>query len=93
MRALSQRLSSTLSYAFALLLGAALAAWILPPEMLVPRAGAGFAPQGDAAQHAIAQRYFIGDAWRWPPLLAANILPPEGLNIAFSDGIDQNEFV
>jgi hypothetical protein len=86
-RALSQRLSTTLSYAFALLLGAALAAWILPPEMLVPRAGAEFAPQGDAAQHAIAQRYFIGDAWRWPPLLAANILPPEGLNIAFSDGI------
>ncbi|NMJ43574.1 hypothetical protein GWK16_20170 [Roseomonas sp. JC162] len=87
MRDLSQRLSTTLSYAFALLLGAALAAWILPPEMLVPRAGAGFAPQGDAAQHAIAQRYFIGDAWRWPPLLAANILPPDGLNIAFSDGI------
>nr|WP_248291523.1 DUF6311 domain-containing protein [Neoroseomonas marina] len=84
---MSQRLSTTLSYAFALLLGAALAAWILPPEMLVPRAGAGFAPQGDAAQHAIAQRYFIGDAWRWPPLLAANILPPDGLNIAFSDGI------
>lgn len=84
---LSQRLSTFLSYGFALLLGVGLAASILPPEMLLPRAGAAWAPQGDAAQHAIAQRYFIGDAWRWPPLLAMNILPPEGLNIAFADGI------
>ena len=45
------------------------------------------APQGDAAQHAIAQRYFIQDAWHWPPLIAHNLLPPEGLNIAFADGI------
>lgn len=87
MRALSARLATALSYGFALLLGAALVAAIFPADVLLPRAGAAWAPQGDAAQHAIAQRYFLGDAWRWPPLLAANILPPEGLNIAFSDGI------
>src|SRR5687767_13857136 len=43
---------------------------------------------GDAAQQAIAQRYFIRDAWRWPPLFAANLNTSEGgLNIAFADGI------
>lgn len=86
-RALSPRLSTALSYGIALAVGLALVLQAFPAEFLFPRAGQGFAPQGDAAQHAIAQRYFLGDAWRWPPLLAANILPPEGLNIAFADGI------
>lgn len=69
------------------MLGAGLAALTFPVEFLLPRAGGDWAPQGDAAQHAIAQRYFIADAWRWPPLTARNLLPPEGLNIAFADGI------
>jgi hypothetical protein len=86
-RALSSRLSTALPYLFALALGLAVAATLFPVEFLVPQAGMGWAPQGDAAQHAIAQRYFIGDAWRWPPLVARNLVPPEGLNIAFSDGI------
>ena len=60
---------------------------MFPVDFLLPRAGMGWAPQGDAAQHAIAQRYLLGDAWRWPPLVARNLLAPEGLNIAFSDGI------
>jgi len=85
--ALSQRQHSLLAYAAALALGAALALATFPVDFLLPRAGAASAPQGDAAQHAIAQRYLIGDAWRWPPLIARNILPPEGLNIAFADGI------
>ena len=84
---LSPRLETALSYGFALLLGLALVLLTFPAEFLLPQAGAAWAPQGDAAQHAIAQRYFLGDAWRWPPLLAANILPPEGLNIAFADSI------
>lgn len=43
---------------------------------------------GDAAQQAIAQRYFIRDAWRWLPLFAANLNTSEGgLNIALADGI------
>lgn len=43
---------------------------------------------GDAAQHAIAQRYLIADAWRWPPTLAANLNTQEGgLNTAFADSI------
>lgn len=86
-RVLSSRLATALSYLFALALGLGLVAAVFPAEFLVPRAGMGWAPQGDAAQHAIAQRYVLGDAWRWPPLVARNLVPPEGLNIAFSDGI------
>lgn len=85
--ALSPRQHCLLAHAAALTLGAALVLTTFPPDFLVPRAGAPWALQGDAAQHAIAQRYLIGDAWRWPPLTARNILPPEGLNIAFADGI------
>lgn len=87
MRALTPRLATILSYGFALALGLALVAATFPAEFLIPRAGTPWAPQGDAAQHAIAQRYFLGDAWRWPPLLARNLIPPEGVNIAFLDGI------
>jgi hypothetical protein len=86
-RALSPRLATALSYLFALALGLGLVAALFPADFLVPRAGQGWAPQGDAAQHAIAQRYFLGDAWRWPPLLAGNLMGPGGLNIAFADGI------
>jgi hypothetical protein len=86
-RPLSPRIVASLSYALAALLGVALVAATFPAEMLLPRADGAFAPQGDAAQHAIAQRYFLADAWRWPPLVARNLLPPEGLNIAFADGI------
>lgn len=43
---------------------------------------------GDAAQHAIAQRYLIADAWRWPPTFAANLNTQEGgLNTVFADSI------
>lgn len=43
---------------------------------------------GDAAQHAIAQRYLIADAWRWPPTLSAILNTQEGgLNTAFADSI------
>lgn len=87
MRALSRRAETALSYGFALLLGAALVLLTFPADFLLPHAGSPWAPQGDAAQHAIAQRYLLGDAWRWPPLVARNLLPPEGLNIAFADGI------
>ena len=56
MRALSPRLATALCYIFTLGLGLAMVAALFPPEFLLPRAGMGWAPQGDAAQHAIAQR-------------------------------------
>jgi hypothetical protein len=84
---LSARIETFLAYGFALLLGVALVMAIFPVDFLLPRAGGPWAPQGDAAQHAIAQRYFLADAWRWPPLQVANLLASDGLNIAFADGI------
>ncbi|WP_237216609.1 DUF6311 domain-containing protein [Falsiroseomonas oryziterrae] len=72
----------------ALALGVALVAWIFPAEFLFPAAGEAFRPVGDAAQHVIAQRYLIADAWRWPPTFAANLNTQEGgLNTAFADSI------
>ncbi len=76
-----------LAYLLGGLFGLALALGLLPGGFLFPVAGSAWAPQGDAAQHAIVQGYFIRDLWRWPPLLAGNLMPPGGLNIAFADGI------
>jgi hypothetical protein len=75
------------TYLAAALLGLAQALWLFPGSFLFPIAGSAWAPVGDAAQHAIAQRYFIADAWRWPLLLARNMNVPDGVNIAFADGI------
>jgi hypothetical protein len=86
-RNLSPKLEAVLSYGAALLIGAALVLVTFPLDVLLPQAGSPWAPQGDAAQHAIAQRYFIGDAWRWPLLQVGNLLPPAGINLAFADGI------
>ena len=69
------------------LIGLAAAAATFPPEFLVPRAGQAFAPSGDAAQHAIAQRYFIAAPWGWPPLLITGLDAPRGTHLAFADGI------
>jgi len=74
-------------YLAAALLGLLQVALIFPAAFLLPHAGGDAAPVGDAAQHAIAQRYFIADAWRWPLLLARNMNVPDGVNIAFADGI------
>jgi hypothetical protein len=53
-------------------------------DFVVPRAGLDWRPVGDAAQHAIAQRHFLADAWRWPPLDVGTL---QGVNLAFLDGI------
>lgn len=61
---------------------------IFPSGFLFPMAGADARPAGDAAQHMIAQRYLIADAWRWPPTFAANLNTQEGgMNTAFADSI------
>jgi hypothetical protein len=62
--------------------------WVFPADILFPGAGASWRPLGDAAQHMIAQRYLIADAWRWPPTFAANLDTQEGgINTAFADSI------
>jgi len=75
------------AYLAALAAGLVHAALAFPVAFLIPGPEQGWAPLGDAAQHAIAQRFFVADAWRWPLLLARNMNAPEGVNIAFADGI------
>jgi hypothetical protein len=66
----------------------ALALGLFPIEVLLPPPEPGWRPAGDAAQHMIAQRYLIADAWRWPPTFAANLNTQEGgMNTAFADSI------
>ncbi|WP_291297592.1 DUF6311 domain-containing protein [Elioraea sp.] len=83
----SQGIPATAAYLGAGLIGLLQVLFIFPFTFLFPEAGRGWAPSGDAAQHAIAQAYFIRDSWHWPPLLALNLNTPEGTNIAFADGI------
>jgi hypothetical protein len=74
------------SYGFACGAGIFLAFWLLPASFLWPAIGLDARPVGDLAQHIIAQRYFLADSWRWPPLLAQT-LGEGGTHIAFADGI------
>jgi hypothetical protein len=78
---MSERLRA---YLPAALVGLALAIWLFPAEFLFPSAGLSWRPQGDAAQHAIAQRHFLAAPWRWPLLEVPTLL---GTNLAFMDGI------
>ncbi len=66
------------------LFGLGMAALLLPATFLFPGAGLPWRPVGDAAQHAVAQRFFIASGWGWPPL---DIGLMGGLNLAFADGI------
>jgi hypothetical protein len=43
--------------------------------------------QGDIAQHVVGQRYYIGDAWRWPLFFTPLLKLPDGVNIFMTDSI------
>lgn len=88
MPAVASGRSAFLAHAFALAIGIALALHIFPLDFLFPTAPSSWRPVGDAAQHMVAQRYLIADAWRWPPTFAANLNTQEGgLNTVFADSI------
>lgn len=75
-------------YLAALALGLVLAFFVFPLDFLFPSAGLPWRPAGDAAQHMVAQRYLIADAWRWPPTEVATLNTQEGgLNTVFADSI------
>ena len=75
---------SRLAYPASALLGAMLAIHLFGIDFVWPRAGLDWRPVGDAAQHAIAQRHFLADAWRWPLLDVGSL---GRVNLAFLDGI------
>lgn len=64
--------------------GVGMAFWLFPDDFLRPGAGWSWRMVGDAAKHAVAQRYFNASEWVWPPL---NLAMLGGLNLAFADGI------
>lgn len=73
-----------LAYPASCLLGALLAIHLFGLDFVWPRSGLDWRPVGDAAQHVIAQRHFLADGWRWPPLDVATL---GNVNLAFLDGI------
>ena len=75
---------SRLAYPASVLLGSLLAIQLFGLDFIWPRAGLDWRPVGDAAQHAIAQRHFLADAWRWPLLHVGSL---QNVNLAFLDGI------
>lgn len=85
---MNRKTNAALAYGAALLLGAGLALWVFPLDMLFPRAGLDWRPVGDTAQHIVAQRYLLAEPWRWPPTLALTLNTQEGgVNTAFADVI------
>lgn len=75
---------SRLAYPASAALGALLAIQLFGLDFIWPRIGQDWRPVGDAAQHAIAQRHFLADIWRWPLLEVGTM---QGVNLAFMDGI------
>lgn len=71
-------------YASAFVVGASLATALFSWGFLWTANGQDWRSSGDAAQHIIAQRHFLADAWRWPPLTIGTL---QGVNLAFVDGI------
>ncbi|WP_421992994.1 DUF6311 domain-containing protein [Roseococcus sp.] len=75
---------SRFAYPASCALGAILAIHLFGLDFIWPRTGLDWRPVGDAAQHAIAQRHFLADAWQWPPLQVGTL---GNVNLAFLDGI------
>jgi hypothetical protein len=78
--------SGVLSYLLAAMIGLALVLYSFPLDFIFPIPGKEL-PGGDAGQHIIGQRYFIGEAWGWPLLHVRGLMAPVGINLAFVDGI------
>jgi hypothetical protein len=76
--------STFLAYGFSGLMGAFFAISLFSAGFIWPETGQAWRQAGDAAQHAIAQRHFLADVWRWPPLDVGTL---QGVNLAFLDGI------
>ena len=75
------------AYVAAALLGLACALAIFPADFILPSAGQSWRPAGDTAQHIAAQRWFLSEPWSWSLLHIRTLNAPEGLNLAFADGI------
>ncbi len=78
---------AVVSYVAAMLLGVGVTLYMMPLGVVFVTHPFLHPINGDPAQNIIGQRYFIADSWRWPLLLAKNLVPPNGVNVAFMDSI------
>ncbi len=84
----TERQATLLAYILALLLGVGLTAYMFPVHAIFATDSLIYPlPGTDAAVHAVGQRYFVKDSWRWPLLLIKPLATPEGTNVAFTDSI------
>ncbi len=81
------RRNGLIAYAAAAATGVAIVARIFPPGALDGTLSLTHPVVLDTAQHIAGQRWFLADAWRWPPLLTRLIDAPGGVNIALTDSI------
>lgn len=72
-------------YAFAALLGACFPWLVVPADVVLGVGPAWQSPADDLAQNLTGHLAFQQDAWRWPPLLARNLLWPDGISIVLTD--------
>lgn len=68
-------------------IGFCLALTVFPIDFILPRDRLAGPFPLDTAQHIVAQRYFIADAWRWPLLVVPSLGTPSGANIGWTDAI------
>ncbi len=74
-----------LIYVLALVFGAALVAAVFPLWAVTGGLPAGAPPNADFATDIVGQRYFLPYPWHWPVLVVPELMPPWGVNIAFTD--------
>ena len=79
--------SSAVAYSLALLLGLGVMLYVFPIHRIFATDTLIYPVRGDIAVHIIGQRYYVGDSWRWPLLVAKPLVTPDGTNIAFTDSI------
>jgi Family of unknown function (DUF6311) len=71
----------------AFVMGAAIAFYIFPSDMLLDRWEWWGRARGDYAQAVIGYLYFAREAWRWPVTMTTLLNPPDGVNIVYTDSI------
>ena len=76
-----------IAYLLAAVLGAGLALWGFPLALLAGALPTGAPPFPDFAQHVVGERYFLHQPWGWPPLRAAGLDAPHGVDIALTDSL------
>ena len=73
------------AYVLAALIGALAVAWLMPAATIAGDGGLWTAPTGDIAQNVTGHLALQSDGWRFPPLVAGNLMWPHGLSIAMTD--------